>query len=144
MTVIAGLGGLGAAGRARRAGTTAAGFSVPDEARAGEAAEAGRAAPAEAVGLAGMLALQEDGGAVRDRRARRHGQAMLAELASLQRDLLADGPAPERLARLGELADAMPEAEDARLRGALAEVSLRVRVELARGAARETRARQSV
>jgi len=84
--------------------------------------------------MAGLLALQEgsDGGAVRDRNARRRGHDLLAELAALQRDLLAGGPGQARLARLLDLADAVPLAADPRLRDAVAAIALRAQVEAAR------------
>jgi hypothetical protein len=99
------------------------------------------AAPANTVGLSGaaevslgdMLILQEvEDDAARDRAARRHGRAMLAELQALQRALLADAPDPAPLRRLAALAADMPLAADQRLREALEDVSVRAWVELAR------------
>ncbi|MBN8890954.1 MAG: hypothetical protein J0H91_11760, partial [Rhodospirillales bacterium] len=92
------------------------------------------------VSLAGMLALQEmEEGEVRDRAARRRGQDLLAQLAGLQRALLAaSGPgaaeasAGAALHRLSTLAEAVPQAADPRLRQAVAAIVLRSRVELAR------------
>jgi hypothetical protein len=120
------------AGRAavRRAGGAGHGFAVPaggDEAVGGAAA----AQAAGAVGMAGLLALQEwpaeRGG---DRAARRHGEALLAALADLQRTVLEGGAADPR--RLAALAREVPEAEDPGLRAAVAAVALRARIELAR------------
>ena len=84
--------------------------------------------------LAGLLALQEDagGGQIRDREARRRGRDLLAELAALQRDLLAGPPGTERLARLAGLAAAVPDAADPRLRDVVNAIALRARVETAR------------
>jgi hypothetical protein len=50
----------------------------------------------------------------------------------LQRDLLAEGPAPGRLARLASLAESAPDAASPALRGVLDEIVLRARVEAAR------------
>jgi Class II flagellar assembly regulator len=62
-------------------------FSVPDEAEAQAAALMDAAVP---VAPAGILALQEEeSDAARDGRARRHGLAILCELAAFQRGLLA-------------------------------------------------------
>jgi hypothetical protein len=107
----------------------AAGFRLP-----ADAAEAPAEAAATAgVMLGGMLALQEaESGAVRDREARRRGQEMLAALARLQRALLEGNRDLPGLRRLAALAEDIPQAADPGLRQALAEVTLRARVELAR------------
>lgn len=129
--------GVGAAGPV---GTTAArgrargeGFRVAEQAdpAAGGAGEVEELAEPS---LAGLLALQEelDGGPVRDRAARRRGRDLLDELAGLQRALLSGPPAPERLARLAEMAEQVPEAADPRLRDAVNAIVLRARVEAAR------------
>ena len=120
-----------------RAGASRGGaFSVPEgtAAPAGDAAGAAEAEEVAEATLAGLLSLQEESGAgeVRDRAARRRGRDLLAELAGLQRDLLAGGPDEARLARLAGLAAAVPEAADPRLRAALGAIVLRVRVEAAR------------
>jgi hypothetical protein len=84
--------------------------------------------------LSGLLALQaEDCDQPRDREARRRGHDMLAELAALQRALLAEGGVPiDQLRRLeGLVADSLP-ASDPRLREAIEAIRLRARVELAR------------
>ncbi len=108
--------------RPRRA---ASGFALPD---AAAAAPAGAAVP-----LGGLLALQEYGDEpLGDREARRRGQALLAELAALQRDMLADAVSTERLARLGRLAEQVTPAAHPALRSALEAVVLRARIELAR------------
>src|SRR5690606_13450144 len=100
-------------------------------------------APAAAGGTAPavLLALQEVGNAPppsaapqaeRDRRARRHGAALLKALRGLQLALL-DGAEPDaaRLAGLAALAED-EEAVDPVLREAIAAIVLRARVELAR------------
>ncbi len=113
-----------AAGRPSGAST----FSVP----AGAASVKAQAA-VSATGLDTLIGLQEwEGAPARDRRARKHGRAMLDALARLQLGLLAneaDGPA---LAGLAALLDQCPDAADQGLRDALAAVSLRARIELAR------------
>jgi hypothetical protein len=109
----------------------AGGFSVP----AGGAAPAGAEAAGGAaeVSLAGLLALQEAADEpVRDRQARRRGHDLLAELAALQRELLAGPPDLDRLERLAALAREVPDAADPRLRAVVQAISLRARVELAR------------
>lgn len=84
-------------------------------------------------GLDGMLALQEAGAeAVRDRQARRHGQALLGTLARLQHDLLQEGGDDSALHQVAALLEAMPPAANPALASALAGVALRARVELAR------------
>jgi hypothetical protein len=110
--------------------TDAAGFMVPAEAPpAGPSACAG----AEAAGLVGMLALQERGEAERrDRDAHRRGLALVAELAALQRAILADGADPACLARLAALAAGLPEAADPALAALVRAVALRAKVVLAR------------
>ena len=91
------------------------------------------AAEVGAVPLTQILALQEEeADAVQDRAARRHGEEMLAELASVQRDLLQAGLGRKRLGHLLDLATAPPRASDERLRDVVAAVALRVKVELAR------------
>ncbi len=117
-----------AAAPAGRPAATATGFALPS---------AGAAAPqaaAAALPLAGLLAVQEQiDTPLRDRAARRHGRALLAELAALQRDMLADAVGRDRLDRLRALAEAaVPAAADAGLRDALAGAVLRARIELAR------------
>jgi hypothetical protein len=110
------------------------GFRVADDKAARPSGAAGEAEEVAEASLAGLLALQEelDGGPVRDRAARRRGRDLLAELASLQRDLLAGGPDAARLARLADLADTVPEAADPRLRDAVNAIALRARVEAVR------------
>jgi hypothetical protein len=86
--------------------------------------------------LDGLLQFQAmEDGATRDRHARRHGQALLGELAALQRALLGDADADTEdalLHRLSAMLEACPAASDPALAATMAAVVLRVRVELAR------------
>jgi hypothetical protein len=129
---IDGLGQISGGARINGTGRAGAGrgaFNVPEE-QGSAAPSVGTAAE---VALCSMLALQETGAeAAGDREARQHGQAILAELAALQRDLLAGGATSDQLRRLGDLAASVPEVDDPRLRGLIAAVVLRARVELAR------------
>jgi hypothetical protein len=119
---------LRARGQAR-----ASGFSVPEQAAPAAAADAAEMDTVSEISLAGLLALQEEaGGGGRDRAARRRGLDLLAELAALQRDLLGGALEPERLERLAELAEQVPSAADPRLRDAVAAITLRARIEVAR------------
>jgi hypothetical protein len=127
--------GIGAAGGAPRPAAAPArhgGFRLPESPAAGRAAEAAPVAAALP-----LLALQEAGDAAeRDGRARRRGEAMLADLAALQLALL-DGRDPAAiLARLEALA-AGEAAADPRLAEILAEVRLRAKVEAARRGIRQ-------
>ena len=130
MTTIRGVGGTGPVGRSGRSATAGrSGFSVPADATEGVA----RPAAASAVGLVGMLALQEgESDAVQDRAARRHGQDMLGELAALQRALLSADGDPTRLESLAALAQRVPQATDPRLRALVTAIVVRARVEMAR------------
>jgi len=101
-------------------------FDLPD---AAAPAVAGATA---AAGLGGLIALQEaEGERVSEREARRRGRDLLAELAALQRDLLGEGAAPERLDRLTALVESLPVPADPGLRDTLQAVALRARIELA-------------
>ena len=128
---IIGLGPIG--GSVTRPGRSGAGFSVPTAAGGGKAAAT---AGASSVDLAGLLALQsENPDEVQEREARRHGHNLLAELAALQRALLADDAEPvplDQLQRLERLAAAQPATADPKLREVLEAITLRARVELAR------------
>ena len=130
MRMIKGLAGTAPSSAATsRVHGAGGGFRMPD---GGQAAATPGVGPTMAVGLAGMLALQEvQGQAVGDREARRHGHDMLAELVALQRSLL--GPdAAANLARLARLAEAVPTATDPTLREAISAIALRARIEIAR------------
>ena len=131
MMWVSGVAGPTATARtARRAGP--GGFAVPP----GEASATGGAArmeEASAVTLGGMLALQEEESpVVRDRRARRHAQAILEELARLQRGLLGGATDAGSLARLAALAELVPDAADPTLGALVQSVAIRARIELAR------------
>jgi len=130
MAPIRGVGG-GAAIRGGRAPRGAAGgFRLPGATGGGTGVEAAEG-PAAASAI-GLLALQESAPAAeRDARARRRGEAMLEELAALQRDLLAGRADAARLHRLAGLA-AGEAAADPALRAAVDAIALRVRIELAR------------
>ncbi len=81
----------------------------------------------------GLLLLQQvEDGPTRDRQARRHGRALLEGLGALQRALLGGEDDPAALDRLAALVAHCPDAADPALRGTLAAVALRARVELAR------------
>ena len=122
---IAGLGGIESR-RTCPARAGAGGFRVADA-----PAGSGASTAAAPVGLSGLLAMQEaEAGFVQDREARRHGQAVMAELAALQRELLGGGGASlDRLAALGRHS---PQAADPRLAAVLRAVQMRAQIELAR------------
>lgn len=131
MSGVSGVGRTTAGGASRiRTAPAAGGFSLA----AGAASQAGAAAGAAPVSLGAMLALQEAGAApVRDRAARRHGQAMLQLLAALQRAMLQGAGGDEaELTRLASLSAEVPLASDPALRQAVAAIALRASVELAR------------
>lgn len=105
--------------------TVQGGFHLPEEAAAGEVGQA------DAVGMVGMLGLQENDPGARDRRAARRAEAMLDALAQLQVAMLegrADDAALERLAVEAE----GEAAADPALATVMAGIALRARVELAR------------
>lgn len=134
MTIIhGGFGALGPVGRrvAWRSGAGSAAFGVPyaPQPRSRELE------PTDCIGatvLGGLLGLQEiEDLPERNRKARRHGQDMLAALADLQRALTQSDPS-RALERLATLVQAQNLAADPLLATILAAISLRVRVELAR------------
>lgn len=134
---MSGVRGIGATGGAGRPGAAAparhGGFRLPESASAERAVEA---APVTAA--MPFLALQEAGDATeRDRRARRRGDAMLADLGALQLALLEGRDPAAILGRLEELA-AGEAASDPRLAEILDEVRLRAKVEAARRGIRRT------
>ena len=125
MDPIGGPNGIAPSGADKpRRRTVASGFALP----------AGRGgAAASAVPLDGLLALQECAAEpLADREARRGAQALLAELAALQRDILAGTVIGTRLERLARLAEDIQAAAQPALREAVASVVLRARIELAR------------
>ena len=132
MAGVDGVGGASPATPTRRTPGRATGdFSLTAEPQARPNATAGGPS---AVAMETLLALQAvDDAPERDRAARRHGGAMLAGLAGLQRALLGHGGNPRAvLTELEELAASVPAATDPALAGVLAAIRLRVRVELAR------------
>ncbi len=129
------VGGPGAVAPAARAASRGGGsrFTVAMP----EAGSAVRTEEAPPVVLGTMLALQENDepDAVRDRRARRHGTAILEALGRLQRMLLGaagSGNEAEIAGQLASLTEMMPEAADPGLAAILAAVTMRARIELAR------------
>jgi len=109
----------------------ARGFSVPAE--PGGASGASAAAAASGVMLDGLLMLQAAEDATeRNRKARRHGEAMLTELAGLLRALLTGDTDRDALMQLSRLLDSAPRADDPTLDAVLQPVILRARVELIR------------
>src|SRR4051794_424487 len=113
-----------AALRPVRGGRVGGRFRVP-EAQA-EAAEA--SSGTVAVSMPSLLAMQEaESAALQDRDAKRHGTAVLDELAGLQRALL--GPDGPDLDRLAQLADRPAHVSDPALGGVLSAIQLRARIE---------------
>lgn len=99
----------------------------------GSASAAAAAGSTAALSLDGLLAMQGETDAVeRDRTARRRGRDMLDGLAAMQRELLAGGTSGATMARLGELADSLGEADDPALASVVAAIRLRALIELAR------------
>ena len=140
MTTINGIVWSGTAPSARRirgAGGFVLAADLPSTADAPGTTQ--NATPVFAAFMEGLLGLQEqapNAPAVRDREARRHGQALLSALAEMQLSLVGSRGSPASLARVGErlsaLADGVPVAADPRLREVVAAITLRARVELAR------------
>jgi hypothetical protein len=139
--------GRPAASPAARRNRATGGFVLPPETSSLAAAPpADISVPVFATFMEGLLGLQEQAPdapsvpAVRDREARRHGQAVLSLLAELQLVLVGSGSAPEAspaslallAGRLSALTDAVPVASDPGLRAIIAAIALRARVELAR------------
>lgn len=86
---------------------------------------------ASGVALPSLLAMQEaQSAALQDREARRHGQAVIQELAALQRGML--GESGPDLTRLAGLAERTIDAADPALAGILRAIQLRAGIELAR------------
>ncbi len=117
----------------RRVGTSGV-FALPGEAQA-----PAESAPTGAVGLSGLLALQEAGdpaaaAAAQDGAARRHGEAVMEDLKDLQLALLS-GRASD-LSGLAARAGTGPQAADPRLTAVIGAIRLRASVELARAALR--------
>jgi hypothetical protein len=136
MSLVDGVGRAGAAPKAMKTRRVPAGGFSFDPAIAAEEPEVASFTPAAsigAVGLVGMLAVQEGASRSRgEREARRHGEALLSALVGLQRTLLNDRIEPGSLERLASLADSVPWTSDPELQAALQGAALRARVELAR------------
>ncbi len=110
--------------------------AAPPDAPFQVAAEEGALGTAQAacpVSMPSLLAMQEaQSDAVSDRDAKRHGTAVMDELAQLQRAMLGGGTDKAPLERLASLAARRPSAADPRLEGVLRAIQLRAQVELAR------------
>jgi hypothetical protein len=134
MVKITGYGPIAMPARPGRAAGAQGRFRLPGEATAGASSETRETAGAEAVTIAAsLIALQETIAAGdRDREAQGRADAMLDELAALQRAMLGGGISPARLAALAALADQPGLAADRRLAEVVGAVSLRAKVELAR------------
>lgn len=134
MVKITGYGPIATPARIGRASGPQGRFRVPADSTAGAPSEAREAGGAEGVTIAAsLIALQETIAAgERDREAKGRAEAMLDELAQLQRAMLGGGLSPSRLAALAALADQPGVAADSRLAEVVAAVSLRAKVELAR------------
>jgi hypothetical protein len=132
MTAIEGIGRTTSTRPGYRATASAeTGFALPPEPSA--AGKTASTAAAPVASLASMLTLKELGGeTAEDRDARRSGHDLLALLGELQRSLLAGSDDNALLARLAELAAAVPLATDRRLAAMITAITVRVRVELAR------------
>ena len=127
--------GLGPAGPARtpsrvRSGTA---FQVPKS----EDVQAEPLAALTGVSMPSLLAMQEaESGAVQDREARQHGEALLEALTALQRASLASVDSAAHgsgeLNRLAGLVRSMPRATDPRLATVQRALLVRVAVEQAR------------
>jgi len=134
MVKITGYGPIATPARPGKASGAQGRFRVPSEGTTGAASETREAAGADAVTIAAsLIALQETIAAGdRDREAQGRADAMLDELAALQRAMLGGGISPARLAALAALADQPGLAADQLLGDVVAAVSLRAKVELAR------------
>ncbi|MBL6454081.1 hypothetical protein JMJ55_02025 [Belnapia sp. T6] len=129
MQGIGGISGPTRPGAPRRGGRSATGFAIaPGEAEAGR--DVGSVGLVAAPGSS-LLALQETGSdASRNEAAQRQAREILAELTTLQCDMLS-GSAGD-VNRLGELLESVPEAADPGLREAIEGVRLRAQVEMLR------------
>ena len=129
MVGVRGVAGGGATGPGRGVRPGAGGFRLGGAAPSASVAAAQGVAGVQALGL---LGIQETAPAAeRDARARRRGQALLEELSALQAGLLAGRADPARLRALAALTRGETAADPA-LAAAVAAISLRARVELAR------------
>lgn len=122
------------AGKARKTGSSASGFSLS----AYDQSAAGSSAPV-ASGVSGVqsldaiLALQSvENSEDKQRRAVRHGHDLLDQLEALRADLLAGHVSPQRVGALLSLLRAKQGADDPQLSALIDDISLRARVELAK------------
>jgi hypothetical protein len=117
--------------RARSASGPGGRFSVPADEGAPSRTQA--AEGIASLSYDGLLALQQEPDPrEQDRRATRHGEAMLMELGALQRAMLAGGDPTDTLRKLEQMADAIPAATDPRLSALIGAIALRGRLQLAR------------
>lgn len=124
--MIEGIRGYAPGPRGPARATRGAGFRLP-----ASRAES-TAASAAITGTHALFGLQQSWTpAERDDAAQRRGQAVLEELAQLQRDLLRGGCDPARLSRLAAMAEG-ESGHDPALRDIVEGIGLRARVELAR------------
>jgi hypothetical protein len=132
MTAIEGIGGPTAPRFVARPSPRGAnGFALPADSVTAE--QPSVIAGPETISLTSVLTLQELGSKTEaDRKARRHGQDILAALAGLQRALLAGADDADVLQRLALLAATVPHAADRSLAAMLSAILVRARVELAR------------
>lgn len=99
----------------------------------GGTAEASAAAPVVPLGLDGLLSLQEvEPATERDARSRSRGEALLAALSRLQHQRLRGEADTALLEHMTRLCQHLAPAADPGLREAVAAITLRVHVELAR------------
>lgn len=134
MVKITGYGPIASPARPGRAAGAQGRFRVPTDGSANAASETRESAAADGVSIAAsLIALQETiESGERDREAKGRADAMLEELAALQRAMLGGAISPARLASLAALSDQAGLAADPRLADLVAAVSLRAKVELAR------------
>ncbi|MFH5925261.1 flagellar assembly protein FliX [Roseomonas xinghualingensis] len=129
MADMLGIGGIGRTTPAAspRAAARGGGFRLP-----GAAQESAESSATLAVAPLGMVAIQEaEDAAARDRRGAARARELLKEMSALQAGMLAGGVEPERLERLALLAEGEPPADPV-LADAVAQISLRARIELVR------------
>ncbi len=120
-----------ATSRTRSASGAGGRFSVPSD--EGAPSRTQGADGIASLSYSGLLALQQEPDPRdQDRRATRHGEAMLVELGALQRAMLGGGDPTEALRKLAEMAEAIPAATDPRLSALIGAIALRGRLQLAR------------
>ncbi len=122
-------GGVAPPVRQTRSNETSSGFRMPEPAAA-SGSEATHAVQGAA--LSSLLALQEFSENPPERRALKHGQALLAKLVRLQQAILAGYSTDSDLEELAQLADEQLEIPDSRLRAIVGAVVMRAKIELAK------------